>query len=281
MHTHTLTHSHTHTLTHSHTRSCFFLIIFGVIAKISAIINTIPYSVLGGMTTFLFVNIVVSGIGIIGPELHVRRSRFIVAASLTFGIGVALVPQWADNDLVRASGNKDYQFMGRAVVILLNTPYCIGTIVGACFIPPSLIASRLALHRQEHHNHSYLPTTFPLHTPFCRGSPRESYRTRACMHARTYTHTHSLSRSPSLVLVSLSPSPFLARARALSHGVVGIAAMFLHAIIPFDEDESVEEEEAAAAAASAKAKALDDINGPSVSLPARLACCRFASLRET
>jgi hypothetical protein len=60
-----------------------------------------------------------------------------------------------------------------------------------------------------------------------------------------------------------------------------MAAMFLHAIIPFDEDESVEEEEAAASAASAKAKALDDINGPSVSLPARLACCRFASLRET
>jgi hypothetical protein len=54
--------------------------------------------------------------------------------------------------------------------------------------------------------------------------------------------------------------------------------MFLHAIIPFDEDESVEEEEAAAAAAaaSAKAKALDDINGPSVSLPARLTCCRLA-----
>ena len=138
MHTHTLTHSHTHTLTHSHTRSCFFLIIFGVIAKISAIINTIPYSVLGGMTTFLFVNIVVSGIGILGPELHVRRSRFIVCSSLMFGIGVALVPQWADNDLVRASGDKSFQFMGRAVVILLNTPYCIGTIVGACSIPPSL-----------------------------------------------------------------------------------------------------------------------------------------------
>jgi hypothetical protein len=63
-----------------------------------------------------------------------------------------------------------------------------------------------------------------------------------------------------------------------------MAAMSLHAIIPFDEDESVEEEEeaaAAAAAASAKVKALDDINGSSVSLPARLACCRFAELRET
>ena len=54
--------------------------------------------------------------------------------------------------------------------------------------------------------------------------------------------------------------------------------MFLHAIIPFDEDESEEAEEAAAAEAEAsgKAKALDDINGPSVSFPAYLTCCRFA-----
>jgi len=50
--------------------------------------------------------------------------------------------------------------------------------------------------------------------------------------------------------------------------------MFLHAIIPFDEDESEEAEEAAAAAASGKA--LDDINGHSVSFPARLTCCRSA-----
>jgi hypothetical protein len=59
-----------------------------------------------------------------------------------------------------------------------------------------------------------------------------------------------------------------------------MAAMFLHAIIPFDEDESVEAEEAAAAAAAAeasgKAKTLDDINGPSVSFPVRLTSCRFA-----
>ena len=100
------------------------------------------------MTTFLFCNIIVSGIEILGPEIHVRRSRFIVCSALMFGIGVALVPQWADNDLVRASGDKSFQFMGRAVIILLNTPYCIGTIVGACSIPPSIIAS-LALHRRH------------------------------------------------------------------------------------------------------------------------------------
>lgn len=41
---------------------CVFLILFGVIAKIAAIIASIPECVLGGMTSFLFANIVVSGI---------------------------------------------------------------------------------------------------------------------------------------------------------------------------------------------------------------------------
>ena len=94
---------HTHMDAHAH--SCVFLVAFGVIAKISAVINSIPYCVLGGMTTFLFVNIVVSGVKILGPELGVRRNRFIVAASLAIGLGVALVPQWANNDLVRSAGD--------------------------------------------------------------------------------------------------------------------------------------------------------------------------------
>jgi hypothetical protein len=179
----------------AHTHSCIYLIAFGVIAKISAIINTIPYSVLGGMTTFLFCNIVVSGIGILGPELQVRRSRFIVCSSLMFGIGVALVPQWADNDLVRASGDKNFQFMGRAVVILLNTPYCIGTIVGACSIPPSLIAS-LALHYRH----------------CMRAAPHNdglTVSTRACHH-----HSYCLRRaSPTRAFLLLLPSRLLSNSR--------------------------------------------------------------------
>jgi hypothetical protein len=80
---------------------CFFLVVFGVIAKIAAIIASIPECVLGGMVSFLFTNIVVSGAKILGPELNVRRNRFITAASLSVALGVALVPHWASNDLVR------------------------------------------------------------------------------------------------------------------------------------------------------------------------------------
>jgi len=108
---------------------CAFLISFGIIAKIAAIINTIPYCILGGMTTFLFVNIVVSGIKILGPDLAVRRSRFIVASSLAIGIGVALVPAWASNDLIRPGKGTTNKLLSDVAVIVLTTPYCIGTLI--------------------------------------------------------------------------------------------------------------------------------------------------------
>lgn len=108
---------------------CGFLVSFGIIAKIAAIIASIPYCVLGGMTTFLFVNIVVSGVKILGTELSVRRNRFIVAASLAVGIGVALVPEWANNDLIRAGSSKNEQMLGNTAIIILTTPYCIGTLI--------------------------------------------------------------------------------------------------------------------------------------------------------
>jgi len=41
---------------------CLFLVLFGIIAKIAAIIASIPECVLGGMVSFLFTNIIVSGI---------------------------------------------------------------------------------------------------------------------------------------------------------------------------------------------------------------------------
>jgi hypothetical protein len=108
---------------------CFFLVAFGIIAKIAAIIASIPECVLGGMTSFLFCNIVVSGAKILGPELEVRRNRFIVAASISIALGVALVPHWASNDLVRPAQGTANKMLGDTAVIILTTPYCIGTLL--------------------------------------------------------------------------------------------------------------------------------------------------------
>eukprot|EP00850_Spirogloea_muscicola_P010979 SM000066S20454 [mRNA] locus=s66:480443:485518:- [translate_table: standard] len=115
------------------------LIVLGVIAKFSAIILTIPDCVLGGMTSFLFVNVAVSGMRILTMgEGITRRNRFIIAMALAIGIGVDLVPEW-----VNISGQSEYPREGNfwpfkagwssgyrgfrdALIIVLSTGFSIG-----------------------------------------------------------------------------------------------------------------------------------------------------------
>ncbi|CAE7762766.1 unnamed protein product, partial [Symbiodinium pilosum] len=65
--------------------------------KFGAAIASIPDAVLGGMTTFLFANVLVSGVNIVGGGSGSmgRRTRFILAVSLGVGVGVAALPNWA------------------------------------------------------------------------------------------------------------------------------------------------------------------------------------------
>jgi NCS2 family nucleobase:cation symporter-2 len=72
--------------------ACFWLIVMGIFAKFSAALVAIPPAVLGGMTTFLFSAVVVSGIAIIARTPMTRRSRFILTAGFTLGFGATLVP---------------------------------------------------------------------------------------------------------------------------------------------------------------------------------------------
>lgn len=73
---------------------CFFLILMGIFAKFSAALVAIPAPVLGGMTTFLFSAVAVSGIRIISTVPFTRRNRFILTAALAVGYGATLVPTW-------------------------------------------------------------------------------------------------------------------------------------------------------------------------------------------
>jgi len=72
---------------------CMWLIIMGVFSKFAAAIVAIPNSVLGGMTTFLFSAVAVSGIRIISTVPFTRRTRFILTAALAVGLGATLVPK--------------------------------------------------------------------------------------------------------------------------------------------------------------------------------------------
>jgi xanthine/uracil permease len=59
----------------------------GVFSKFAAAIVAIPSPVLGGMTTFLFSAVAVSGVRIISTVPFTRRNRFILTAAFSIGFG--------------------------------------------------------------------------------------------------------------------------------------------------------------------------------------------------
>lgn len=70
-----------------------WLIVLGVFSKIAGLITSIPDCVIGGMTIFLFANVLCSGIALAATlDLHSRRVKFIMALSLAVGVGVTVWP---------------------------------------------------------------------------------------------------------------------------------------------------------------------------------------------
>jgi len=112
---------------------CFFLILFGIVAKLAGVLQSIPDCVLGGLTTFCFINVCVSGIRVFErANLRSPRNRFIVAASLALGLGVTIVPKFFMNSFfskVNTSNDKTLSLFIDGIEILLSTPYSIGTIL--------------------------------------------------------------------------------------------------------------------------------------------------------
>lgn len=122
-----------------------WLFVMGIFGYIAAIIASIPEAVIGGMTTFLFCNVFISGIRIICSKPVTRRIRFIMAISLGLGVGVAIVPGFggafqagnlggwgvANGNLwtPQPTDSDGLRSFKQAVIIALTTPYSIGTIV--------------------------------------------------------------------------------------------------------------------------------------------------------
>ncbi|RMZ79242.1 hypothetical protein DV737_g3499, partial [Chaetothyriales sp. CBS 132003] len=69
---------------------CIFLIIMGVFSKFAAALVAIPSPVLGGMTTFLFSAVAISGVRIVSTVPFTRRNRFILTAAMSVGFGATL-----------------------------------------------------------------------------------------------------------------------------------------------------------------------------------------------
>ncbi|KAG2066429.1 xanthine uracil permease [Suillus decipiens] len=109
---------------------CAFLILFGCLGKISGFFLAIPNSVLGGVTTFLFASVAVSGLRVLSYVKYTRRDRFILAAALSFGVGDLLVPD-IFTYLFDGVNNpsKGLQGLFESITIVLSTPFLIAGIV--------------------------------------------------------------------------------------------------------------------------------------------------------
>ena len=120
---------------------CFWLIIMGVFAKFAAALVAIPSAVLGGMTTFLFSSVTVSGIRIISttvrphpplpytpltpPQPFTRRTRFILAAGFTLGLGATMVPNWFAFVFTYKGDNRALSGFYNAIVLIMETGFAV------------------------------------------------------------------------------------------------------------------------------------------------------------
>ncbi|KAG8219063.1 permease family-domain-containing protein [Butyriboletus roseoflavus] len=109
---------------------CAFLILFGVLGKVSAFFLAIPNSVLGGVTTFLFASVVVSGLRVLSYMEYTRRDRFILAAAMSFGIGDLLMPN-VFTYLFDGVPNPNLGLQGLfdSITIVLSTPFLVSGLV--------------------------------------------------------------------------------------------------------------------------------------------------------
>lgn len=97
----------------------------GVFSKFAAALVSIPSSVLGGMTTFLFSAVAVSGIRIISTVPFTRRNRFILTAAMALGFGATLVPTWFNYVFTYSGPNTALEGFFNAIKLVMETGFAV------------------------------------------------------------------------------------------------------------------------------------------------------------
>lgn len=105
--------------------ACLFLVVMGIFSKFAAALVAIPAPVLGGMTTFLFSAVAVSGVRIISTVPFTRRNRFILTAALSLGFGATLVPNWFSFVFTYTGDNRAKQGFFNAIVLVMETGFAV------------------------------------------------------------------------------------------------------------------------------------------------------------
>lgn len=126
----------------------------GIFAKFAASLVAIPSSVLGGMTSFLFTAVAVSGMAIITKGVPFnRRNRFILTAGLTLGYGATLVPTYFDNVFTYAGDNRGLRGFLDAIVLIMETGFAITAFV--CMFLNFVLDEEI----EDTEGHDVIPTT--------------------------------------------------------------------------------------------------------------------------
>ena len=98
----------------------------GIFAKFAASLVAIPSAVLGGMTTFLFCAVAVSGIAIIARSVPFnRRNRFILTAGLALGYGATMVPTYFTYVFTYKGDNRGLQGFLDAIELVMETGFAV------------------------------------------------------------------------------------------------------------------------------------------------------------
>ena len=104
---------------------CFFLFIMGLFAALVSI----PGPILGGMTTFLFTAVAVSGIRILAICEFSRRNRFIMTCALSVGVGAILVPNWFSYFFTYSGTNTALAGFLDAITLLMEAGYALAGVI--------------------------------------------------------------------------------------------------------------------------------------------------------
>lgn len=105
---------------------CLFLVVMGVFAKFAAALVAIPKPVLGGMTTFLFTAVAVSGVAVVTRGVpFTRRNRFVLTAGLTLGYGATMVPTYFDRVFTYDGDNASLRGLLDAIEIVMETGFVV------------------------------------------------------------------------------------------------------------------------------------------------------------
>ncbi|KAL4892427.1 permease family-domain-containing protein [Aspergillus ambiguus] len=109
---------------------CLFLVVMGIFAKFAAALIAIPKPVLGGMTTFLFSSVAISGVKIITHIPFTRRNRFILTASFAIGMAATLVPDWFSYFFTYGGNNRGLEGLLQAVELVMENGFAVTAFLG-------------------------------------------------------------------------------------------------------------------------------------------------------